>query len=198
MDSLMHWILHDGYVGLFIALSLEMIGAPFPAETILTLMGIGWSKGEFTFWGLWIAAVLGNICGSGMAYGIGYYAGRPLLFKYGKKVGLTSTRLDKVETKLNQQPILFILIGKFISIVRVLVPYISGIHRISFVTFFLFNFMSACIWVTIFLWEGKYIGVLWPFLHHYIQNKFEMGLFVLFIIMIFTFLLKKGINQFIK
>jgi len=42
-------IIHTyGYVGIAGALFLEMIGIPFPGETLLTLSGIEWAIGTFS------------------------------------------------------------------------------------------------------------------------------------------------------
>lgn len=71
--SLETWIHQFGYVGVFVILFFEMVGIPFPAETTLTLSGIEWMRGGFSLIPLLLAAGLGNIAGSTVAYAIGRF-----------------------------------------------------------------------------------------------------------------------------
>ncbi|MFX4301529.1 DedA family protein [Alicyclobacillus tolerans] len=150
-----------GYGGLFIILLAEMIGFPFPAETTLTLAGVEWSQGMFSFLPLLLVSAFGNIAGSTIAYGIGYFLGRPVILRFGRWVGVTEARLKKAENKFVQYQISILLWGKFVSVIRVLVPYIAGLERMPMIRFSLLNSISAFLWAAVFLLEGRFLGVLW-------------------------------------
>ncbi|MHB1627898.1 MAG: DedA family protein [Bacilli bacterium] len=154
-----------GYVGVFFILLLEMIGIPFPAETTLTISGIELSNGTFQLFPLLIAAFLGNMLGSAIAYGIGRLLGRPVIIRFGKYIGLTEERFAKAEAVFRRYQAGVVLIGKFIAGIRVLVPYVAGIERMKFATFVVLNAISALAWVLAFTLLGRVIGVEWSKYH---------------------------------
>jgi len=162
-------LLHQyGYVGIFFILLTEMIGVPFPAETTLTISGVEWSQGNFSFVPLFLVAAIGNIVGSTIAYGT--YLGRPVLLRYGRFVGISEERLKKAEAKFERRRHLVLLIGKFVAGVRVLVPYLAGINRMNFVLFSVYNTVSAFLWAMFFILEGRYLGLLWNRYHSLIEQ----------------------------
>ena len=115
---------HYGYFGVFFILLLEMVGIPFPAETTLTISGFEWSNGAFKLIPLLLAAGLGNIVGSMIAFWIGRLLGRPVIVRYGKYVGITNERLDKANDMFHRHQSWIVIIGKFIAGIRVLIPYL--------------------------------------------------------------------------
>jgi len=161
-----HLIVHYGYIGVFVILLAEMIGIPFPAETTLALAGIAWTRGTLSLIPLMFASAIGNITGSLIAYGVGRFL-RPLVVRFGKYIGLTSDRLEKVETKFQANQISIVLFSKFIAGFRVLVPYVAGIHRMPFVPFLIYTTIGAFAWTTTFIFLGKYIGAAWRHFHRF-------------------------------
>lgn len=164
-------ILHQyGYLGMLFILLTEMIGIPFPAETSLTIAGVEWSQGVFVFAPLLLAAAVGNILGSSIAYLIGYYLGRPVILRYGRFIGITEERLKKAEVKFERHRHAIILFGKFITGVRVLIPYLAGINRMNFLVFSGINTFSSFVWAAFFLTEGRYLGLVWTRFHGLIEQ----------------------------
>src|SRR5690242_16574459 len=95
-----HQLIHQyGYAGVFFVLMIEMIGIPFPAETTLTLSGIAWTNGEFALVPLLLVATTGNFIGTTIAYSIGRFLGRPIIVRFGRRIGITDQRLDFAEIK---------------------------------------------------------------------------------------------------
>lgn len=160
------FIHHYGYAGIFAALFFEVIGIPFPAETTLTLAGFEWTKGVFSLVPLLVVAAMGNIIGSSIAYAVGYFLGRPVILRYGKYVGITEARLNRADQKFGRYRVSVVLFSKFIAGIRVLVPYLAGLNRMSFLLFTLYNAISAFAWTAAFIVLGKYIGVGWARYHH--------------------------------
>lgn len=163
---------HFGYVGVFVILLLEMIGIPFPAETTLTLSGVEWTRGAFQLVPLLVAASVGNALGSLAAYGIGRLLGRPIVVRWGKYVGITHERLDKANLKFQNYEIAVVFFSKFIAGIRVLIPYLAGINRMSFPLFAIFTTISAVVWSVSFIILGKYIGIEWSRYHQTLHQYF--------------------------
>ncbi|MDQ0188511.1 DedA family protein [Alicyclobacillus cycloheptanicus] len=172
---------HFGYVGVFLVFLTEMLGAPFPAETTLTLCGVAWYAGEFRFAPLYASALLGHLTGSTLAYGIGGRVGRPILERYGRYVGVTAARLGKVEGAFHRRRAVYILLGKFISGVRVLLPFFAGMQRMPFVTFTVLNAISAGVWCAIYLLEGRFFGAAWQRAHGGLQRDLMIAAILLMV-----------------
>ncbi|HKK46258.1 MAG TPA: DedA family protein [Balneolaceae bacterium] len=189
--NIQHLLHHYGYWGVFFILLIEMIGIPFPAETTLTLSGFEWANGAFNLFPLLIAASIGNIIGSTIAYGIGRLLGRPVIVRFGKYVGITHERLDNSSHLFHKFQRWFIILCKFVAGIRVFIPYVAGINEMNFVLFSILNAISAFLWATLFIFLGRYIGIEW--LDHYkiISKYFFPWGIVLLIIAVLAILLRR-------
>ncbi|OGX68591.1 MAG: hypothetical protein A2189_04630 [Paenibacillus sp. RIFOXYA1_FULL_44_5] len=179
-----------GYIGVFIILTLEMIGIPFPAETTLVFSGIEWSKGVFSIVPLILVASLANMLGSTIAYGIGYYLGSPIVLKYGKYVGITKERYLAAEHKFNQYSVRIVIIAKFFAGIRVLTPYLAGINQMPFSVFAMYNALSAFLWTTTFIIAGRYLGVAWKH-YHTMLNHYIIPISILAVLLFIAYWLIK-------
>ncbi len=158
---------HLGYLGVFLALFFEAIGVPFPSETILITSGIEMSRGVFAFVPLWMMAVMGNVVGSNIAYGIGRFVGRAAILRYGRRIGITESRFHSVEINFQRFQSAYLLIGKFIAFVRIAIPYLAGINKVTYGKFNLYNLLAAMAWSALFLVMGRYLEMIW---RHYGQT----------------------------
>ena len=173
---------HYGYFGVFFILLFEMVGIPFPAETTLTISGFEWAGGVFRLVPLILAAGLGNIIGSTLAYWIGRGFGRSVIVRFGKYVGITHERLGKAEHLFHRHQSLIVLIGKFIAGIRVLIPYLAGINKMNFTVFSLYNALSAFVWAIVFIVFGRYIGIEWNHYHQVLHQYLVPGIIVVIIV----------------
>jgi membrane protein DedA with SNARE-associated domain len=184
------FIKHYGYGGIFVTLLLEMIGLPFPGETILTLSGIEWMDRTFSLLPLLGAAISGNVIGSSIAYGIGRFLGRPVILRYGRFVGITDERLNKAEIKFKKYRIPVILFSKFIAGIRVMVPYLAGINNMNFVAFSIYNFISATLWTVVFIVLGRYLHIAWHRYHH-VMHQLLLPASIVTLILVGVYLILK-------
>jgi membrane protein DedA with SNARE-associated domain len=164
-----HFLQQYGYFGVAIALILEFLFIPFPAETILVISGLMLHKGFFSLIPLLIVTTLSSWAGSQLAYGIGYKLGRPVLLRFGKYVKLTEQRLNKVELRFRQYSILILGIGRFIAGIRVLIAYVAGLNRMGYAIYSLITLLSAAVWSAIFILIGGTIGAKWHVINHFIR-----------------------------
>lgn len=179
-----------GYVGVFIALLIEMVGIPFPAETVLTLVGIEWTRGVFSLQYLLIAAVSGHFLGATIAFWLGRALGRPVLVRYGRRLGVTEDKLTKADAKFGRYRSLFVFISKFIAGVRVLVPYLAGINRMPIGLFLIWNAAGAVLWSAAFIVLGRYLGVAWD-RYHLILHQLLLPTALIATIVVATALLRR-------
>ena len=176
IQTLIH---HYGYIGVFFILFMENLGILFPAETTLTISGIEWTQGVFKLMPLLISASLGNILGSTIAYGIGRFLGRPVIVRYGRYVGITNRRLDTANALFAKYQSPVGLFGKFIAGIRVLIPYLAGINKMSFTVFTIYNAISAVVWAGTFIIVGKYLGIEWSRYHQVLHQYIVPAIIVI-------------------
>ena len=167
-------IAHYGYAGVFLVLMLEMIGIPFPAETTLTISGLEWTNGVFAFWPLLAAAVLGNVVGSTIAFGIGSLLGRSVILRFGRLVRITEEHIDAANRKLARYEFPVVIAAKFIAGIRILVPYLAGINRMSFLRFTILNTIGAILWAALFIGAGRAIEVTWSKYHSLVMHHIAL------------------------
>ncbi len=154
---------HLGYLGVFLALFLEAIGVPFPSETILITSGIEMTRGVFSFLPLWIMAILGNVIGSNIAYLLGRLVGRKVILRYGRWIGITEPRFHAVEVNFKKFQSAYLFIGKFVAFVRIAIPYLAGINKVTYGKFTLYNTPAAMLWSAAFLVMGRYLDLIWQY-----------------------------------
>ena len=164
--NIQHFFQQYGYPGIFFAFLLEMVGIPFPGETILTLSGIEWKQGTFSLIPLIIAALAGNIIGSTISYIVGRFFGRTVILRFGKYVGITEKKFKAADEKFNKYRVPVVFLGKFIAGIRVYAAYLAGINRMNFWKYSFYNAIGSLLWIFVFIVFGRYVDFVW---HRYHQ-----------------------------
>ncbi|MNI69097.1 Inner membrane protein YohD [compost metagenome] len=100
----------------------------------------------------------GAMSGMMLSYLIGHKAGRPLLNRYGKWVGLKPQRIAKVEGWMHKYGLLTITFGYFIPGFRHVTCYLCGISRMPLRRYCLFAAIGAFVWCLVFIMAGKILG----------------------------------------
>lgn len=157
---LLWFIAHYGYVGIFGALVLGIIGLPVPDEILMTFSGYLISKGELHYIPTVIVSVIGSFIGMSVSYFIGYKLGYPFLEKYGKRLHITKEKLDGKHW-FKRFGKFALTIGYFIPGVRHLTAYSAGISKWSYRSFSLYAAPGAMLWAVTFITLGTYLGEHW-------------------------------------
>lgn len=103
---------------------------------------------------IWFAAV-GAILGDG----IGYYLGTKGIrfFRHENKI-LKLSHLEKGKAFFQKHGNKSVLLGRFISPLRPIVPFVAGLSRMDRKTFLLWNVISGILWSITFLLLGYFFG----------------------------------------
>ena len=83
---IIHFISAAGYVGVSVLMAIESAAIPLPSEVIMPFAGSLVATGQFSLFGIALAAAAGSTIGSLILYYIGLLGGRPLVERYGKYV----------------------------------------------------------------------------------------------------------------
>src|SRR5438874_9688134 len=85
-----------GLAGVFVLMVLESACIPIPSEAIMLFAGFNVSQGKLSLVGIVIAGVLGNVVGSLIAYGAGYY-GRVELLERNRLIHVSQAQLARAD-----------------------------------------------------------------------------------------------------
>jgi membrane protein DedA with SNARE-associated domain len=107
-----------------------------------------------------LVSFAGAVTGMTISYMIGKKVGKPLFNKYGRWVGMTPKRFNKVEDWFVRFGPWAIVLGYFIPGIRQVTFYISGISVMPFKKYLFVAGLSGLSWVVIFISIGYYIGVI--------------------------------------
>jgi membrane protein DedA with SNARE-associated domain len=159
-----------GYTGVVIAMAIESACIPLPSEIIMPFAGYLVSTGRFTMAGAAVAGALGCLIGSILAYGIGYYGGRPLAVKYGRYVLLSQHDLDKADRWFARWGNGVIFFSRLLPIVRTFISFPAGIARMPFWRFCIYSFLGSLPWCWALAYIGKTMGENWTAIRHWFHK----------------------------
>ena len=126
------YLIHNyGYMGLSGILVLGIVGLPLPDETLLTAVGYLVYRGHLSYFPALLAGILGASAGITVSYLMGRFFGRPVIVHYGKRIGLSESRLAAVETFFDRYGGASLLIGLFIPGVRHVTAIAAGLAKMN-------------------------------------------------------------------
>lgn len=130
----------DGYVALFVLMALGNIGIPVGTEIVMPVAGAFVAKGHLSsLWLTGVVGILGELTGSFVLYGIGYYGGRPFVARYGKYVGLSMHKLDVAHTFYERYGSKTVFVCRFIPFLRGVSALPAGISQMNWAHFLLYT-----------------------------------------------------------
>jgi membrane protein DedA with SNARE-associated domain len=161
MDSLLTWLSHYGYAGLFILLVLGIVGLPVPDETLLVFSGYLISKGRLHPAWTFLSGLCGSVSGISVSYLLGKSLGYSFVQRYGRYVHLSPERIDHVNHWFHRIGHWLLTIGYFIPGIRHFTAFVAGMSKLEYRTFAGFAYPGAAIWVGSFLALGYFLGDKW-------------------------------------
>jgi membrane protein DedA with SNARE-associated domain len=159
-----------GYLGVFIAMTIESAMIPLPSELILPFAGFLVSDpskieplagGAWNFWIVVVVATVGNTCGSLIAYAIGAWGGRPFLERYGKYILIRHHDIELADRFFARWGAQTAFFSRLLPIVRTFISFPAGVARMPLGKFIAYSTAGAFIWSTILVYAGTVLGANW-------------------------------------
>ena len=134
------------------------IGLVVPGETTMLLGGAVAGQGAIDVYLLiaiaWFAAWLGDT----FSFFLGRRLGREFVLKHGGRVGISHERFEKVEDYFSRHGGKTIFIGRWISLVRALAPFIAGSSRMSYRGFVPYSILGTGLWASLHILVGYFFS----------------------------------------
>jgi membrane protein DedA with SNARE-associated domain len=154
-----------GYPAVFVLMVLESACIPIPSEAIMLFAGFAVSKGELTLIGIVAAGVLGNLVGSLIGYGIGYYGRLDLLERH-KIFHVNPEWLKKTEGWFERYGSATVFFSRMLPLVRTFVSLPAGVARMPLGRFSLLTTLGSIPWVLALALVGQAVGDNWETWRH--------------------------------
>lgn len=186
MASFGHWI----YIGLFGLIFIEtgLVVFPFlPGDSMLFLSGsLAAMSGSGLNIGLLIVMlILAAILGDGCNFELGKRYGHRLLNNRFLKRLFKPSRLQMTEQFFEKHGPAAIFLGRFVPVVRTLVPFTAGMTGMRYRSFAIFNCLGAVSWILITLGTGYLFGNI-----SIVQQHFELMMMSVVLISLIPMALK--------
>jgi membrane protein DedA with SNARE-associated domain len=160
-QTIMSWVTHYGYPGIFSLLMLGIAGLPVPDETLLTFTGYLVYTGRLDFVPALLSAFAGSICGITLSYVLGRTFGIALIHRYGRYLGLTEKRILEAHNWFERAGRWGLTFGYYIPGVRHFTAYAAGMSDLEPHIFALFAYSGGMLWSLSFISLGYYLGERW-------------------------------------
>lgn len=175
-----------GYVGVMIAMAIELAMIPLPSELILPYAGFLVSDptqieplthGAWSFPVVVVVATIGNTLGSLIGYAIGAWGGRPFLDRFGRYLLIRQEELDATERFFAKRGNLTVFVGRLLPVVRTFISFPAGVARMPLLPFIAYSTAGAFLWSTVLVWAGTLLGAHWVDIRHALQ-PFDLAIAV--------------------
>ena len=159
-----------GYVGVFLAMTIESTLLPIPSEIILPLAGWMVVKPDaiepltHAHWNFWVLVVVGtaaNTTGSIFGYYLGSWLGRPFLDRWGKYLLIRKHEVDQAEQFFARWGSPTAFISRLLPGVRSILSFIAGVSHMPIGKFIVYSTLGAIPWTIALVYAGTVLGANW-------------------------------------
>ncbi len=136
-----------GLLIVFLTMAAESACIPIPSEIVVPFAGLlSATEGTPPLWAVIVVATAANVVGSGIAYAVGRFGGRPLFLKYGRYIRVNEHHLDMAEDWFERRGELTVFFTRMMPVVRTFISLPAGIARMNVGKFFLYSTLGAIPW----------------------------------------------------
>jgi membrane protein DedA with SNARE-associated domain len=143
-----------GLGGIFLLMLLESACIPIPSEATMLFAGFNVATHHYSLFAITVAGVLGNLVGSWIAYGVGYYGRLELLEKHGRFLHISSGQLQRADRWFARYGGVTVLVTRVMPLVRTFISLPAGAARMPFRRFSLLTVIGCIPWVFFLGWVG--------------------------------------------
>ncbi|MFL5841997.1 MAG: DedA family protein [Thermoleophilaceae bacterium] len=150
-----------GLAGVFVLMLLESACIPVPSEATMLFAGFNVDKGEYSLFAAVAVGVLGNLVGSWIAYGIGYFGRVEWLEKHGRKIHVRPEHLAWADRWFERYGTPTVFFTRMLPIIRTFISLPAGVARMPFWRFTVLTLLGCIPWVFLLTFIGKQAGANW-------------------------------------
>jgi membrane protein DedA with SNARE-associated domain len=150
-----------GLAGVFVLMVAESACLPIPSEGTMLFAGFNVASGDWSLWSITLVGVLGNLVGSWIAYGIGYFGRVDLIEKHGRKVLIKPHHLKWADDWFARYGSATVFFSRLLPIIRTFISLPAGVAKMPFWRFSLLTVLGSLPWVFALGLIGREAGSRW-------------------------------------
>ncbi len=143
-----------GLVGIFLLMTLESACIPIPSEVTMLFAGFNVATHHYSLLSITVAGVVGNLVGSWLAYGVGYYGRLELLERHGRALHISPGQLARADRWFERYGSVTVLVTRVMPLVRTFISLPAGAARMPFWRFSALTVAGCIPWVLLLGWIG--------------------------------------------
>ena len=172
MESLpfIAWCLkHLNYWVICLLMTIESSFIPFPSEVVVPPAAyMAAANGEQNVFLIVMAATLGAIIGAVINYGLAFYLGRPIVYKFansrlGHMCLIGQEKVEQAEQYFQRHGAIGTFVGRLVPAVRQLISIPAGLAKMDFKKFIGYTALGAGVWNSILAAIGYYLASVVPY-----------------------------------
>ncbi|HEX6489318.1 MAG TPA: DedA family protein [Candidatus Dormibacteraeota bacterium] len=168
--SLLSAVSKYGYLAIVALMSGEACGLPIPSEAVVPTAGILAAGGRLNPVAVVAAAVVGELIGSLVAYGLAARWGTPLLLGPGKYVGIRAHHVEIAQRWFGRYGQIAVFAGRLLPVIRTYISFPAGLARVPLGRFILLTLCGAIPWNTGLVVIGYFLGRNYEHIAQFIQR----------------------------
>lgn len=205
--EIIQWCLdHLNYWTIALLMAIESSFIPFPSEVVVppAAYKAAGASSDLNVVMVVVAASIGAIVGSLINYGLSYFLGRPIIYKFansrlGHMCLLDEQKVQVAEKYFNEHGAVATFTGRLIPAVRQLISLPAGLARMNLGKFVLFTVLGAGIWNAVLAAIGYNLAAVVPedqLMEKVTEYSHEISYgIVAVVVLILGFLFYKGMKK---
>ena len=167
-----HLLIFSGWSAILLVFALPalessvFLGFVIPGETAVVVGGFLAYEHRVSFAGILAAAILGAIIGDSIGFWVGDRWGDSLLKRLPRRL-IKPEHVVQGKESINRLGGRAVFAGRWVSVLRALVPGLCGTSGMRYPTFLLWNAIGGITWATGYTLLGYLAGSAWQRVEHY-------------------------------
>jgi membrane protein DedA with SNARE-associated domain len=153
-----------GLAGIFLLMLLDSACIPTSSEAIMLFAGFKVADGRFTMLEVVVAGSAGNLVGSWVAYGIGYFGRIELIERHGRwlrYLHITPAHIAWADRWFERYGGPTVFFTRMLPVIRTFISLPAGVAKMPFWKFTVLSIAGIIPWVLAFALVGEQVGDRW-------------------------------------
>lgn len=167
-QSVIEWVLAGlatwGYPIVFLVTAGENIfvaGSFVPGDVVTAAAAVAAATNpaaHLTPWALIALGTAGSLLGANISYVIGRRGGRDLIERVGPRFGMDIQAIEAAEEFFEKRGAATVFLGRFVAVVKNIVPALAGASKMNIFWFELYSFLSGALYASVLVGVGWFLG----------------------------------------
>jgi membrane protein DedA with SNARE-associated domain len=178
------WLAGNGYAVFFV---LTLVEGPIVTAAAAFAAALGY----FNIYLVFLVSLLGNFIPDAIYYAIGYWGREQFVDQYGHYLGLTKTKVEKIEKMIEEHAGKSLIAIKLIPFLATPGLIITGMTKMDLRKYALWNVIITVPSSLLYLLIGYYFGAAYTRIIH----NLTIGIVVIALVIVGIFFLQKKLNE---